>query len=63
MRAPMAAVLEAADRSEQLIASARRERQMRQRGYFVALGLATLLLGLLITKSVKLARQRSQNKA
>jgi predicted CXXCH cytochrome family protein len=63
LRLPMAAVIEAADRSEKLISAAQRERQMRRRGYFVALGLAVLLLLLLVAKSVQLARQRSRSKA
>jgi DNA polymerase IIIc chi subunit len=63
LRAPMAAVIEAADRSESMIAAAQRERQLRRRGYYIALGLAITLLGLLVTKAVRLARQRSRNEA
>jgi predicted CXXCH cytochrome family protein len=63
MRIPMAAVIDAADRSEELIAAAQRERELRRRGYYVALALAITLLGLLVAKSAQLARQRSRNKA
>src|SRR5664280_356801 len=63
MRVPMAAVIDAADRSEKIIAAAQQERQLRRRGYYVALALAITLLGLLVTKAVQLARQRSRSKA
>jgi hypothetical protein len=63
LRGPLAAVMAAADRSENIIAAAQQERQMRRRGYYVALGLAITLLGLLVAKAVQLARQRSRSKA
>lgn len=60
LRGPLSAVLEAADRSENLVVAAQRERQVRRRGYFVALGLAGLLFALLVAKAVQLARRRSR---
>jgi len=43
-----------------LVARARGERAYERRGYFVALAVAVLLLGLLILKSVRLSRRRSR---
>jgi hypothetical protein len=63
LKAPLAAVVDAADRSENLLAAAQRERQMRRRGYYLALALAIALLVLLVVKAVQLARRRSNSQA
>jgi predicted CXXCH cytochrome family protein len=61
LRQPIAEVMSAADRAEQLVAAAERGRVLRRRGYSVALALALVLLGLLIAKSAQLARRRPRS--
>jgi hypothetical protein len=58
LKGPIEAVLEAARRAEGLVAEAERARAARRPGYYAAIALAVLLLGLLVAKAVALTRRR-----
>ncbi|MBI2391694.1 MAG: cytochrome c3 family protein [Deltaproteobacteria bacterium] len=52
-----------AQEARDLLTKARRDRQVERRGYFVAIGLASLLLTLLVAKSIQLARRRRRGES
>jgi hypothetical protein len=58
LKGPIESVLEAARRAEGLVEEAERARAARRPGYYAAIALAALLLGLLVAKSVLLTRRR-----
>jgi predicted CXXCH cytochrome family protein len=62
LKEPLGAVARAADRIDALVAKAEGARQLRRRGYYVAVALALVLFGLLLAKSIRLARRRRRGK-
>ena len=62
LKEPLGAVARAADRIDALVAKAEGARQLRRRGYYVAVALAVLLFGLLLAKSIRLERRRRRGK-
>lgn len=60
LEAPVAKVDQAVDDALKLVADAERTRKNERRGYFVSLGIGSVLLLLLVLKSFDLSRRRKQ---
>lgn len=52
-----------ANEAREILTRARRDRQLERRGYFVAIGVASLLFVLLVLKSLELARRRRRSES